>query len=205
MTDAVDKAVRFTLDNWEALGVVDHGGVLHLPAKIQRRNAKGGVDEQPVALRNVTNAHKHRCRVLARQYATSPTVGLDLDRDKDLVDDIENYAILAYAIRDPEPPFVQHVPDAAALIATYDAQSLAGIWGVYNSWVEMLDPRFGELSAEELWQTIVRVAKEQNTSPLVVLPGYAQHTCIVLMAQEALRSPSLPSWLQPSAISKPAS
>lgn len=199
----VDKAVAFTLENWEALGIVDQGGVLHMPAKIQRRNAKGLVDETTVMLRNVTNAHKHTCRVSARKHALS--IDLDLDRDKDLIDDIENYAILAFAIRDAQPPFIQHVPDVATLIKTYDAQSLATLWGVYNSWVEMLDPRFGELSAEQLWQTIVRVANEANTSPLVELPGYAQHTCIVLMAREALRSPTRPSWLQPSEISRRAS
>jgi hypothetical protein len=201
--DRISEAVAFTLDNWEALGVKEQEGVLYMPATIKRRNAAGGNDEQPVMLRNVTNDHKFRCRKLSRKYAEQ--AGLDVDKDRDLVGEIENYALLAFAVRDPRKPYDQLVPDVGSLLQLYDSHSLSELWGRYNTWVEMLDPRFGELTVEQLWQTIVRVAKEKNPSPLVGMPGHAQFTCIVLMAQQALLSPSRPSWLQPPSTSRLAS
>ena len=198
----VDGAVRFVIDNWEALGVTEHGGMLFLPATIKRRNAKGGIDETPIALRNVTNDHKFRCRKTARSYALD--LGLDLDRDRVLIEDIENYAILAYAIRDAKPPHDQHVPGLSALLDLYTTQSLAEVWTRYNVWLDMLDPRFGELDAEQLWQTAVRIARERDPSPLVDMPGHAQATFIVLLASEACLSPRAPSWLRQPATSSAA-
>lgn len=190
----VDRATRITLANWETLGVAEHAGILHLPASIKRRAASGGVDMTPVMLRNVTNIHRFQCRAAAREYAK--TVKLDVERDVDMVNEIENYAILAYAIRDPKT-YDQHVPGVAELVTRYDAQSLVELWGVYNAWVEMLDPRFGELDDEQLWKVIARIAAEKTIAPLVALAGFEQHTCIIAMASEALRSPRAPSWLQP--------
>jgi hypothetical protein len=198
-----DKAVAFVVDNWDALGVEEQGGVLYLPAKIKRRKVDGSVDETEVRLRNVTNHHKFTCRALARDYAKG--FKLDVDRDASFIDEIENYALLAFAIRDPKPPYDQHVPNLPALIDTYDAQSLAEIWGRYNAWVEMLDPRFGEMSEDDLWNCIVRIATEKNAGFLAAIPGYAQATSIVFMAREALSSPRRPSWLQSSETSKPVS
>lgn len=193
---ATAKGVAFVVDNWDALGVEEHAGVLHMPASIQRRNKKGGLDAVPVMLRNVTNAHKFSARTQARSYAVD-TLHFDLDRDAALVDQIENYAILAYAIRDPKT-FDQHVPNVDALLRLYDTQSLLVLWGVYNTWIEMLDPRFGTMDGDQLWQVIVRIAREKTPAPLVAMPGYEQFTCMVLMAEQALLSPMRPSWLQSS-------
>lgn len=200
--DPVERAASFVIDNWPALGVTEHRGILHLPTSIKRRNASGGVDEVPVALRNVTHEHKFKSRTTARAYALR--LKLDLDRDAGLVEEIENYSLLAYAIRDPQPPHDQHVPHLDALLELYDTQSLAEIWGRYNTWVDMLDPRFGELSSEQLWQTVVRIAKERDPGFLCAMPGYAQGTFIVAMAREALHSPNRPSWLQSSSTSNAA-
>lgn len=200
--DPVEKAVRFTIENWEALGVEEHAGVLHMPAKIRRRTKTGGVSDRAVMLRNVTNAHRFACRKTARAYAAE--LKLDIDRDADYIGEIENYSILAYAIREPKT-FDQHVPDVASLVNLYESQSLAELWGVYNAWIEMLDPRYGQLTDDQLWQAIARIATEKNITPLVGMPGFEQHTCIVAMASQALLSPSRPSWLQPRETSRRAS
>jgi hypothetical protein len=200
--EQVEAAVAFTIDNWEALGVQEHDAVLHLPASIKRRNKSGGVDEVPVLLRNVTNMHKIRARTQSRELALR--LKLELDRDTDQVEQLENYALLAYAVRDPKT-YDQHVPDAETLLARYDTQSLAELWGRFNVWVDMLDPRFGLLDADQLWQVIARIAREKTPAPLVGLRGAAQFTGIVFMAQQSLLSPSRPSWLASSATSTPAS
>jgi hypothetical protein len=190
-----EKAIAFVVDNWDSLGVEEHGGVLLLPVTIKRRNKTGGYDETPVMLRNVTNDHRFKCRATAREYAAR--CKLDLDRDAELVDEIENYAILSFAIRDRKPPHDQHVPGPGELLARYDVQSLAEVWGRYNAWVETLDPRFGDLDEDKLWNCITRIAAEKNPGFLAAMPGYAQATCIVFMARAALSSPTRPSWLQP--------
>lgn len=200
--DPTDRAVAFVLDNWDALGVTEHAGQLHMPATIKRRTAAGGIDETPVVLRNVSNVQRVRARTQSRSLALEWK--LDLDRDADLVEQIENYSILCFAMRDPKT-YDQHLPNVAALLDAYDTQALAELWGRYNTWIEMLDPRFGAFDAEELWRVIVRIAREKNPSPLVGMPGVAQFTCIVLMAEQALLSPMRPSWLQPSATSSAAS
>jgi hypothetical protein len=194
--------VRFVIDNWDTLGVDEQGGVLHMPASIKRRNKAGGVDEVPVMLRNVTNAQRFKARTAARAYAL--TLNFDLDRDAVLVEEIENYSILAFAIREPKKPYDQHVPNVDELLKLYDTQSLTVLWGVYNTWIEMLDPRFGEMDPEQLWQTIVRIAGQKTPAPLAAMPSFMQYTCIVCMAQEALLSPNRPSWLQSSATSRAA-
>ncbi len=202
MADKTDAPVAFVLDNWAELGVTEHGGVLHMPATIKRRSATGGVSEVPVALRNVTNHHKIKARKEARAFALAAE--LDLDRDADMITEFENYATLAFAIRDPKT-FDQHVPSLDALLAAYESQALFELWGKYQVWIEMLDPRFGQLSAEDLWRCIARIARESNPSPLVNMRGPEQFSCIVLMAREALLSPNRPSWLQPPATFKQAS
>jgi hypothetical protein len=203
MAADTEKAAKFIIDNWEALGVQELAGVLYMPATIQRRTKEGGLEEVPVMLRNVTNEHRFASRRKAREMALA--MKLDLDRDGDLITQLENYAILAFAIRDAKKPYDQHVIDAETLYRTYDTQSLLVVWGKYNVWVEMLDPRFGEMSLEQLWQTIVRIAREKNPSPLADMPGVAQFTCMVHMAREALLSPNRPSWLQPPETSSAAS
>jgi hypothetical protein len=193
---AVAKGAAFVVDNWDALGIEEHAGVLHMPASIQRRNKKGGLDSIPVMLRNVTNAHKFSARTQARSYAVD-ALHFDLDRDAHLVEQLENYAILAYAIRDPKT-YDQHAPNVEALLKLYDTQSLLVLWGIYNTWIEMLDPRYGKMDGDQLWQVILRIAQEKSVAPLVAMPGFEQFTCMVLMAEQALLSPKRPSWLRSS-------
>ena len=200
--DAVARGAAFVIDNWDALGVAEHDNVLHLPAALKRRTKTGGIAEVPVMLRNVTNAHRFKARVQSRALALS--WGLDLDRDRDQVEQLENYAILAYAIRDPRT-FDQHMASVDLLLTHYDTQSLAEIWGRYNVWVEMLDPRFGEMSGEQLWQVIVKVARQRTPAPLVELAGHEQFSCIVAMALAACSSPTRPSWVGSSETSTQAS
>lgn len=197
MADKTDAPVAHVLAHWDELGILEHQNVLHMPASLKRRDAKGGIAEVPVMLRNVTNHHKIQARKESRAFAVQ--AGLDLDRDSDMVTEFENYAILSYAIRDPKT-FIQHMATLPELLHAYDTQTLAELWGRYNVWVEMLDPRFGELGAEDLWRAIGRIAKDANPSFLAGMRGAEQFTCIVLMAQEALLSPNRPSWLQPLSI-----
>jgi hypothetical protein len=60
------------------------------------------------------------------------------------------------------------------------------------------------MSGDQLWQTIVRIAKEKTPVPLVSMSSVTQFSCIVAMAEAALDSPKRPSWLQSPSTSKAA-
>lgn len=198
--DKVEQVTRLVLENWESIGVEEYDGILHLPASIKRRDKTGGIVEVPVMLRNITNAQRFRARTASREWAK--TLNLDLDRDADLVETLENYSILAYAIRDAgDAQFTQHVDTGETLWRMYDQQSLSELWGRYDAWIRMLHPSFGEWDAEQMWQVIARIRRGADVTPLAVMPGIAQASCILLMAREACCSPNAPSWLQSSGTS----
>lgn len=201
MADKVEQITRLVLDNWDAIGVEEHDGVLHMPAAIKRRDKTGAIAEVPVRLRNITNRHRVTARTESRAWAKR--LELDLDRDADLVEQLENYCILAFAVRDPET-FDQHVPSGEHLWRLYEPGSLDELWGVYDAWVRMLHPSFATFDAEQMWRVIARIKAEANLAPLAAMPGIAQASCMLLMAAEACSSPNAPSWLRSSAISTPA-
>jgi hypothetical protein len=193
--DKVTRALRLSLDcDWTDLGTLEHEGSLLWPATLQRRKADGSLAEVAVMLRPLSNAQRFRARVRAREWAAR--LKLDLDRDKDFVEDLENYECLAFAIRDPKPPYDQHVIDGPALFDAHSTASLATLWSRLNQLTEVMDPRYGDLSAEELWRVAAAVAHRGEPSPLAGMPGFAQATWLVLMARAACSSPSAPSLLR---------
>lgn len=202
--DKVEQVVRLVLENWQAIGVEESSdGFLHLPAAIKRRNKDGGINEVRVMLRNVTNPQRFRARTSSREWAKR--LNLDLDRDADLVDVLENYELLAFAIRDADDEgFTQHAACGEDLYKLYDQQSLGELWGRYDAWVRMLHPSFAEFDGEKMWQIIARIRGRADITPLAAMPGIEQASCILLMAREACNSPNAPSWLRSSETSTPA-
>lgn len=194
----VNAFVDDVLTNWQAIGVEEHGGALHMPARIRKRKADGSLDEVPVLLRNVTGPQRVRARVEARTWAKE--TGLDLDRDKDLVEQLENVAILAFVTRDPDG-HTQHRIDGRQLWKDYDPQSLDQLWAAYEAWTRMLHPSFGKWDAEQLWLVIARIKAGATLTPLAVMPGIEQASCVLLMAQQACLSPNAPSFARSSGIS----
>jgi hypothetical protein len=198
----VDAVAAMVIDNWDSIGVEEHDGILHMPAAIKRRNKAGGIDETRVMLRAISNPQRYRSRTAAREWAQS--LSLDLDRDADLCGQLENYCILAFAIRDADGSFVQHVEDGPALFKLYGHASLSEVWGRYDAWIRMQHPGFGSWDAEQMWQVIARIKGGADLTPLAVMPGIAQANCLLFMASQAACSTNAPSWLRSSATSTPA-
>ena len=197
----LERVVQLTLENWEAIGVVEGDGeVLHLPTSIKKRGKTGGLTEQRVFLRNVTNQHRFKARTRSREWAKE--LGLDLDRDADLVEDLERAELLAFAVRGEA--FEQHVLDGKMLVRMYDPGSLEALYSEWEAWTRMLHPSFGQWEAAELWQVIARVRAGSTITPLAVMPGRAQANLLLFMAREAALSPNAPSWLRSSETSTPA-
>lgn len=201
MADDIERAVTLVLENWDQIGVEERDGVLHMPASIKRRAKDGSLTATEVRLRVITNPQRYTARTQARDW--SKRLHLDLDRDADLVEMLEEYWILAYAIRDTDC-HTQHVPDAETLWREYDPSSIAELWGRYDAWVRMQHPSFGQFDGEQMWQVIARIRQRSDVSFLAGMPGFAQASCILLMAREACCSPNAPSFARSFEISTPA-
>lgn len=191
------RATEILVRQWGELGVTDHAGELYLRTKIRRRKADGSIDELPVALRRLDNAHRYRARVRSRERAGE--LGLDLERDKDLVTELESFEELAFALRDPDPPHDQFRMSAKELFQEFHVQELVAVYGELDAFTTKCDPRLFELDGEQLWRVIAEVAQRGDTLPLMSIGGVEQASCIVLSARQALRSPTAPSrWRSPS-------
>jgi len=194
---ADDEILSLPLPDFAKLGVVESNDQLYLPVEVRRRTKTGGVEADEVLLCEPTNRQRFQARVDARAYCKARQ--LDADLDKDHFENIENVALLTYALRDKKTQG-QLEPNVDSLLDRYHDSTLAELWGKLNKWCEMLDPRFGELSKERLWQVIEGMARG-NLLPLVGMPTYAQSTCFSLMAVEACSSPNAPSWITSSGTS----
>lgn len=184
------RVVQLVLENWDQIGVVEGDGKLHMPFALKRRAKDGGIKEERVWLRNIDNLQRMKARVRSREWAVS--LGLDLERDRDLIDDLENYEILAYAIRDEQ--WVQHYQRGEDLFKAYEGPSLQAAWAEYDAWVRMQHPGFGTWDGKALWQVIAKVKATGSIAPLAVMPGFEQASCVLFMAREAYNSPNAPWW-----------
>lgn len=199
--DKVERAVRLALKcDWSDLGVVEHDdGTLLWPAAIERRAKDGSLHQVPVMLRPISNPQRFQARVRSREWAKK--LELDPAEDKDLIEQLENWECLAFAIRDAAPPYDQHVFNGEALFNTYSAATLAALWSKLGNVTQTLDPRYGDLDANDFWRVVVRVAAQGEPSPLGGMLGFEQATCIVLMARAACSSPRAPYWVRSLSIS----
>ena len=193
----VSEPARRVLEDWDALGVEEFDGELLLPTTIKKRSKSGALVGVEVMLKKPSFRQRTIARTRSRETAAK-VYKLDLEKDKDLLDEIENFEMLAFGIRDKKPPHDQHVFDAQALLSTYETPSLSEAWGLLDKWADMLDPRYGEMTGEQLWEVIQEIGAKQNIAPLVGMRGFEQVTCIMLMAAEALLSPNAPSSVRSS-------
>lgn len=202
--ERIDKATEQLLGVlWDGLGVLEHEGALHFPHQIRRRKKDGSIEAVDVALKVIDNPRRFRARVDSREWAGN--LNLDLDRDKDLVAELEKFEMLAHIIRDPKPPFIQHMQHGKDLFERYLLAELSETWNRHELLIDVVDGRFGSLNADEAWETILEVARRGEPSPLAGMPGFGQASCIALSARAACASPLAPSWVQQRWISNSAS
>jgi hypothetical protein len=188
-----DGLVKLTLTDFGSLGVEASDGKLYLPVELRRRARDGSVEVQERALLTIpTVEQKLRARMESRAYGQKEWK-LDAERDAQQYSDLENYAILSFALRDVKSKGQLVAGGLVELIRTYSDATLTECWGTLNQWTELNDPRFGELAHDQLWKVISALAAG-NLLPLVHMPTYAQSTCFALMAREACSSPNAPSW-----------
>lgn len=195
----VDRCARLLLEEWSALGLKEREGELYLPTVIRRRKADGTLEEIPITLKRLDNAQRYQARKRSRKRAEE--LGLDLQLDKDLVSELESIEELAFAMRDPNPPYDQFRMSAKQLFEEFKAQELTTVYGELDAFTQRCDPRIHELTHEQQWKVIEEVAARGDLSPLVLCAGHVQLSCIVFSAKAAMLSPIAPSrsrWLSTS-------
>lgn len=174
--------------SWGELEVIENNGKLLFPEHIYRRAGTGKFEEEKVLLRTPNEREMRVARVEARKQAVKE--GLDLDRDRDLVDNLETSHILAVCIRNASPGkspdgSTYHEPlvcDAEELEQRYERATLTQVWAKIDALSHVLDPRPDNMSKEELLALIAAIAKERNIRPLVVYGAGAQNSFVVSMA-----------------------
>lgn len=178
---------------WSELEVLECEDYLLFPESIYRRNTKGGFTEEKVMVRVPREPDIRRARVQARRWALED--GLDLDRDADLVDQLETLCVMSDCIRNFKPSTDPRTglefreawePDPKALEKRYDKQSLNQLWSKIDALGQVIDPRPNTLGKEETLGCIAAIAKSRTIAPLHAYGSGAQQTCIVFMAQALL-------------------
>lgn len=178
---------------WVELEVIECEDYLLFPESLYRRNAKGGFTEEKVMVRVPREPDIRKARVKARKWALED--GLDLDRDADLVDQLETICVMSDCIRNFKPSIDPRngaefreawEPDPTSLEKRYDKQSLNQLWAKIDALGQVVDPRPNTLGKEETLGCIAAIARSRTIAPLHVYGSGAQQSCIVFMAQALL-------------------
>lgn len=181
--------------DWSQLQVLELDGDMVFPEKLYRRKATGGFEGVPILIRIPREPDLRKARVDSRVWAMGD--GLDLDRDRDLVEQMETLCILSAVIlngspaKDPRTDKVFHEPwepDPKILEKRYERSSLTQLWAKIESLAQVLDPRPNALSPEETLVVIAAIAKARSISPLHVYGPGAQNSLVVSMATLLLSS-----------------
>lgn len=188
MTDEErDTAVqRLVSKSWAELEALEFNGRLLFPGELRKYTANGTLRTEPVMLRVPRAGDLRRARVVARDLAVRSKH--DLDRDKDLVEGLENLVILQEAIRSTTPPHEPYVADPLELERDWDADSLGEVWARLDTLRALIDPAPADMTQEQTFAVLARIVAEQSISPLVAFGPSARAHFIVSMASLLLSS-----------------
>ena len=191
--------------DWGELELHEFNGRLHFPGEIHRIKKDGSFEKVKVLLVVPRQHELRKARVQARQLAVEE--GLDLDRDKDMFDDLEMVCLLSISIRNYKPmdsgfcePFEL---DPKHLEEKFDRGSLEEVWSKLNRLSLRLDPRPETMTKDETLAMLCAIAKARDISPLLAFGPGAQDSYIVTMGdlllsyldQKSSSEPSVPSTL----------
>lgn len=165
---------------WDELEVLEESGYLLFPEKIYKRTKDGKFEAKDIFLRVPREHELRKARIMARQIALED--GLDLDRDEDLISNIEDTCILTFAIRENIKGFPPLWPEPKQLEATYDKASLIHLWAKLDNLTQVVNPAPETITEEEILVVVSKIASERSIAPLLVYGSEAQNICIVTMA-----------------------
>ena len=192
--------------SFEDLHAIEHAGTLLFPDALHTRGPDGGERLVPVTVRVPSKTDRALARIDAIQHVReiARKTGADVRTVEqaqaaighEVFDDIDTYAIVARATREPEAPFGQFML-LPLLMESYTPATVFDIYDRITFYAQLLDPRLPELTDADFWDAVAAVGRRRNTSPLVVMSGGAQSSFVVRMAETLsayrLQQPSSPS------------
>lgn len=187
------------------LDLLEHGGRVFFPDVVHKIRRAGKFD----AVRVVVCVPRAPEKALARRDAIALARRWDLDREKDadLFDTLDKFAVLAHAIRDPET-FGQFQP-LEWLLSTkadegFEERSLWAVHERLSMYEEIVDPRITEpMTEEEVMQAAFAIDRVRNLSPLAGIAGPAVDSCVIGMASTLCKYQTLVLSLQSTERSTP--
>jgi hypothetical protein len=169
---------------WKELELLEYAGHLLFPAVVQRKKPNGEFESDAVMLRAPRPNEVRKARVTARAMALSD--GLDVDRDKDLIDDLEDICLLSQCVRNSTPPHEPWVPDPREFESRYDLGTLEHLYSQLHEVIAAVDPKPSTLDHAETLAVVAAIAERRDIHPLRVLGPAAQSSCIIFMADQCV-------------------
>lgn len=168
----------------EDLALIEHGGRMLFPDKIRRVTAAGKFEDVRVLVRVPRTVEIMDARRDARKFCKDK--GLDPQEDADLFEQLDQMAVLARALRDPNSPQDQFQPLEFLLSNEpgkgFDTESLVDVWRRLEIYRKMIDPAVTRVSEDDVVRAAYAIDKVQNLSPLVGIAGNELDSSIITMA-----------------------
>lgn len=175
----------------EDITLLEHGGRVYFPDVIHRlkRKAKDGRGAEFEPVNVVVCVPRAPERALARRDAIKLAKKWDIDREKDadIFDTLDKFALVSHAVRTEEPPHGQAFPLEWMVSSRegegFDERSLWAVWDRLKFYEEICDPRITEpMSEEDVLAAAFAIERVRNLSPLVAIAGPALDNCVISMA-----------------------
>jgi hypothetical protein len=168
----------------EDLALIEHGGRMLFPDKIRRVKADGKFEDVKVLVRVPRTVELMDARRDARKFCKDRNI--DPKEDADLFEQLDQMAVLARALRDPNSPQDQFQPLEFLLSNEpgkgFDTESLVDVWRRLEIYRKMIDPAVTKVSEDDVVRAAFAVARVQNLSPLVGIAGQELDSSIITMA-----------------------
>lgn len=183
LPDSAPHVAEQLLDkSWGDLEVLESSGYLLFPAEIRKRKTDGSFEAIPVRLRVPREPDLRAARVEARKAALD--ANLDLERDRDLIQDLEDIHILCKAMRSHEPPHEEFDPFPEHFEQFYYRASIMALLDQLENLSQLVNPRPDAIQDDEVMPLVMAIAEERNISPLAVYGPDAQAGFVLTMVDQ---------------------
>ncbi len=200
-----EVAAWFAGKTFEELGAIEHSGHLLFPDALRKRGPKGEEVRVEVMVRVPTDLDRSLARIDAlefvRDQAKSARNIETVDQARaavgpEVFENLDTTAIVARCTFERKPPHQQFLL-LPLLLASWPRSSVYDLFDRIDYLSDLIDPRMGELTEEQIWLAVGAIAKVRNISPLGAMRGPLQSSFIVRMADllwnSAMRPSSSPS------------
>lgn len=179
------------------LDAIEAGGLLYFPESLRKMNAKGELVGTPVVVRVPTrrdralarlDAMKHVAEITKKKIETVEQAQAAIGAE--VFEEIDSVAIVARCTF--EPRGVDAGPDwqpqqfmlLGVMLGSYVASSIYDLFWRLDFYDKLINVRAEDISDDDFWSVIGKIAEVRNLSPLAVIGPSQQTNCFVRAATE---------------------